>query len=110
MIPEISIGEFLLFTIIALVIIRPEDWPKVLRKVGYYYGKFHDFMLESRQYTRRTYNELVYQSEDSPSDFVGEPLTDDPVGVQETSENTDKNDDPVHVESDDSKGDAKSGE
>ncbi|OVE77758.1 hypothetical protein BVX99_01675 [bacterium F16] len=83
MIPEISIGEFLLFTIIALIVIRPDDWPKVLRKVGYYYGQIHDFMLQARSFSRKTYHDIIQEplvlQEDSPL-LADEVCDDDTVG------------------------------
>ena len=51
--PSPSILEIVIIAVIAIVFVKPEDWPALLRKIGKWYGKIQrqiwDFKMASRQ-------------------------------------------------------------
>ena len=36
---SIGLSELFVIAIVIAIVIRPEDWPQVVRKLGYWYGK-----------------------------------------------------------------------
>ena len=36
---SIGISELLVIAVVVAILIRPNDWPKVVRKLGYWYGR-----------------------------------------------------------------------
>ncbi|OVE81560.1 hypothetical protein BVY04_02850 [bacterium M21] len=59
MLPDVGFKEIIVIGIVAIIVIKPKDWPKVLRQVGRMYGKLHDFLLQMRSYTRDTMDQIT---------------------------------------------------
>ncbi len=59
MLPPIGIFELGLVIVVAIVFIKPDDWPKFLRKIGRLYGQLHEYMYKLKAYGRDTYNQIT---------------------------------------------------
>ena len=69
MFSTIGITEIIMIFVITILIVKPEDFPKFLRKIGQYYGKFHTTMFKFKSYTRDTYDQITHiDTEDSDLD------------------------------------------
>ena len=58
MLPSIGIVEILVIFVITILVVKPEDFPRFIRRIGKLYGKFHDTMFKFKNYTRETYEQI----------------------------------------------------
>ena len=57
--PDIGIFEIALIGIIAIVVIKPDEWPSLLRKIGHYYGTAHRYLLSAKSQSRQLYDDIT---------------------------------------------------
>ena len=67
MFSSIGIMEIILIAVVTILIVKPEDFPGFLRKIGHYYGKFHSTMFKFKNYTRDTFDQITNIDVDDPS-------------------------------------------
>ncbi len=58
MFPDIGFPEFVMILICAVLILKPDDWPRFLRGIGRTYAKIHRFLLEARYQVHSTLSEV----------------------------------------------------
>ncbi len=67
MLPQLSFAEIVVIVIVAVVFIRPDDWPRFLRLVGRLYGQMHAYLLRAQDYSRQTFTEITQLDEPPPT-------------------------------------------
>ena len=71
--PQLSLGEIVLLVVVAVVFIRPDDWPRVLRAVGRIYGQVHTYLTQANDYSRRTYEQITQLDQEPPPPAPAQP-------------------------------------
>ncbi|NQZ67253.1 MAG: hypothetical protein HRT89_04205 [Lentisphaeria bacterium] len=51
--------EFILVILVAILIVKPDDWPSLLRKLGYYYAQFQNYIDEIKGMSRDAYHHIT---------------------------------------------------
>ena len=59
MFSSIGIMEIIVIAVVTILIVKPEDFPGFLRKIGHYYGKFHSTMFKFKNYNRDTFDQIT---------------------------------------------------
>ena len=59
MFPHMGIPEFMLILVIAIIFIKPEDWPRFLRQIGRWYGQLQRYMNDFRDFSQDTYHQIT---------------------------------------------------
>lgn len=82
--PDIGLTEIALVGILAIIVVKPEEWPTLLRKVGYYYGILHRYLLSAKSQSRQLYNDITTLADENQS--IEEFIEDDGMDGHEDPE------------------------
>lgn len=105
--PEIGIIELSIIGILAIILIKPDEWPTFLRKVGYFYGIMHRYLLSAKSQSRKLYEDITNldnASDDAYTKDAYDPSMDDDAydpSDDEYDDMDDDMDDEDHAHSDD---------
>lgn len=60
---SIGLSELIVIAVVVAIVIRPDDWPKLVKKFGYWYGRFQKWNEELNS-SIRAMGEIDQDSED----------------------------------------------
>tara|TARA_Y100001970_G_C14034516_1_gene750363 strand:+ start:756 stop:971 length:216 start_codon:yes stop_codon:yes gene_type:complete len=62
--PQIGWFELLIIVVLAVLIIGPKDFPKILKKVGSWIGSFKNYFNEVQKDITNVENEISFEKEE----------------------------------------------
>lgn len=74
--------ELLIVAIGALILVKPDDWPRVVRRLGQWYGWMHENMLRFRAEARAACHQMQVSAED-PDETAADDTRPPPAGREE---------------------------